>query len=166
MSENDDRFYYVLSGNDHWRRITHYFWLIGGFLAFLGFVSLPLFEFDQAGDWWYNGGQRLADGVSWTTLLTILYLLLGVLIALHGLNLIAIPLLLPGILTLVIVLSTVVAVGLATAGALDEVRNLNRAVWSLGLAGMIIGLALMMWGTIYGLVCQTISSYDIFKREY
>ncbi len=117
--------------------------LIGALVSLAGFVW-PWFKFSESAQWWYNGWQLAYDGeVLWIFLIFIGYaaiLVAGYFFLERG----------AAVLTVVLVIAVtaggLMAVSLAAADALEEVRALYQLKWNIGLLIMAAGHGGMGWG--------------------
>jgi hypothetical protein len=138
-------------------------WFVGGtLLSLLGF-SLPWFKHSQGAQWWYSGWQLWRnEGVDWIVVLYLAYLALVVAgFFLLGRN--------PAgaaattALAFAVVFGTLVVLGVSTGDALEEIRDMPRLVWSIGLYVMFTGHALLLVAALTGLVLQLLREIVLGK---
>lgn len=134
--------------------------LFGALTSLVGF-AMPWFKWGERSEWWYGGWRLMwSEGLPWIAIVFAGYALLVTL----GYLLLDFR---PGgawatlALSVGVVLTSLVVVSIATADAIDGVRSMDRVVWGLGLAVMLLGhagmvsaavLASALWGAYYLLV--------------
>lgn len=131
-------------------------WFAGGtFLSLLGF-SMPWFKHSRGAQWWYSGWQLWRnEGVDWIVVLYLAYLALFVVgcTLLHRSSAGAAA---TAGLALTVVCGTLLVLAVSTGDALEEIRDMPRLVWNLGLYVMFLGHALMFVAALTGLVLQLV----------
>ncbi len=134
------------------------YYLVGVIVSAVGF-SLPWFKFGSQAEWWYGGLQLMVyEGLPGIVLIYIGYAILalaGLLLRKQNDDFIAKAVV---ILSLVIVLATLIVTSAAMADAVQSLRTLDRLVWGVGLAVMLSGHALVLWGAWAAWVYQVLDA--------